>query len=159
MTTDPTAQSGKGASRTLCDLGRLHAAGVCSCFERNRPIIPTAQSTPTPAMAALEAYRFAQAMAVTEKARGNEGAERAWLDLLHLLDQAAATLAPKPAAAATPEGGEACRACQGPMTTADLKPGDDLPLCTRHWNWWLAQFVGTDDLPPCAAHLIREESA
>lgn len=66
---------------------------------------PTAQPTPTPAMAALEAYRFAQAMAVTEKARGNEGAERAWLDLLHLLDKAAAILAPKPAPVAVPEGG------------------------------------------------------
>jgi hypothetical protein len=66
---------------------------------------PTAQPTPTPAMAALEAYRFAQAMAVTEKARGNEGAERAWLDLLHLLDKAAATLTPTPAPVAVPEGG------------------------------------------------------
>ena len=44
-----------------------------------------------------EAYRYAQAMAVTERARGRAEEERAWLDLLALLD------ATTPAPSAVPE--------------------------------------------------------
>ena len=43
------------------------------------------------------AHRYAQAMAVTERARGRAEEERAWLDLLALLD------APTPAPSATRE--------------------------------------------------------
>ena len=43
------------------------------------------------------AYRYAQAMAVTERARGRAEEERAWLDLLALLD------APAPAPSVVPE--------------------------------------------------------
>lgn len=49
---------------------------------------------------------------------------------------------------------ETCRGCEGPVLIADLKPGDDLALCTRHWNWWLARFLDADDAPPVRAHLI-----
>ena len=43
------------------------------------------------------AHRYAQAMAVTERARGRAEEERAWLDLLALLD------APAPAPSVVPE--------------------------------------------------------
>ena len=51
------------------------------------------------------AHRYAQAMAVTERARGRAEEERAWLDLLALLD------APAPAPSATRD--EVARALEG----------------------------------------------
>lgn len=53
---------------------------------------------------------------------------------------------------------ETCRACAGPVVRDDLREGDDLALCARHWNWWLARFLGADDAPPVRAHLIEETS-
>ena len=50
------------------------------------------------------AYRYAQAMAVTERARGRAEEERAWLDLLALLD------APAPAPSVVPESAVTLRA-------------------------------------------------
>lgn len=57
---------------------------------------------------------------------------------------------------------ETCRACDAlatGATTLDVTPDDSIPLCARHWNWWLEQYtwlhpMDEKPVPPCAAHLI-----
>ena len=48
------------------------------------------------------------------------------------------------------EAVETCRLCTNPEL---LLPGEDIPLCRRHWSAWLTRFLG-DEEAPCAAHLI-----
>ena len=54
---------------------------------------------------------------------------------------------------------ETCRACEGPVYREELQAGDDLALCTVHWNRWLARFLGADDAPGVRAHLIQDSAA
>ncbi len=90
---------------------------------------PTARAQSTPAPAVLEAYRYAQSMAVTERARGRQDEERAWLDLLHLLDRDEAT--PTPAPVAVPEGVD-------PTVYAEV----DYEVWERHRNTLAFDFPG-----------------
>lgn len=53
----------------------------------------------------------------------------------------------------TPEP-ESCAICAG-IDPDTLTKTDDLPLCTAHWNRWLATFISPlSPEPPCSAHLI-----
>jgi hypothetical protein len=47
---------------------------------------------------------------------------------------------------------ETCWACARENTT-DVPEGN-IPLCTKHWNWWVMRWLNAADEPPCAAHLI-----
>lgn len=47
---------------------------------------------------------------------------------------------------------ESCCLCQ-PVPPKVFVKSDNIALCTRHWNWWLARFIDAEDEPPCAAHL------
>ena len=52
---------------------------------------------------------------------------------------------------------ESCRLCQdGPFD--DVAVTDSIPLCIRHWNWWVLRYLHSDDLPPCGAHVIEATS-
>lgn len=54
---------------------------------------------------------------------------------------------------------ETCFACDGgpTLTRADVTKGDDIALCTWHWNWWLTRYLAPSALePPCDAHLILD---
>ena len=48
-----------------------------------------------------------------------------------------------------------CRGCNGPET---VQSDEDVPLCDAHWNAFLYRYFNSENLPPCAAHLIRKES-
>ena len=67
-----------------------------------------------------EAYRYAQAMAVTERARGRAEEERAWLDLLAMLDAPA----PAPAPSVVPEAAVEESADWTYPTATDMTLGD-----------------------------------
>ena len=77
------------------------------------------------------AHRYAQAMAVTERARGRAEEERAWLDLLALLD------APAPAPSVVPEAAVEAAALAARKERAFSAaaafgvPIDDVPYCAE----------------------------
>lgn len=50
-----------------------------------------------------------------------------------------------------------CYGCDNPKSTnAQLETvKGSIGLCNRHWNFWIAHFIGTG-YAPCAAHLIKE---
>lgn len=50
-----------------------------------------------------------------------------------------------------------CWACARPLPTRDVPEGD-IGLCTRHWNWWVQHWLGSDSMPPCWAHLLEGQS-
>lgn len=51
------------------------------------------------------------------------------------------------------KNGEECLPCANPK--ALVKATDNIPLCGRHWNSWLAKYDPMcGDEPPCGAHLI-----
>lgn len=56
---------------------------------------------------------------------------------------------------------EGCWACTNPrgvpIPLTEFPDGDDIGLCTRHWNVWVTRWLGTDDNPPCSAHLLASE--
>jgi hypothetical protein len=53
-----------------------------------------------------------------------------------------------------------CVACQAdPILYSSVTLTDDLPLCRKHWNWWLLRWLYSTDLPPCSAHLIDLQNA
>lgn len=51
---------------------------------------------------------------------------------------------------------EQCYACANPKALkTDVRPADNLPLCERHFNWWVVCYLGEE--APCSAHLIKPE--
>ena len=81
------------------------------------------------------AYLYAQAMAVTERARGRAEEERAWLDLLALLD------APAPAPSVVPE--------------AAVEAAASAVRKDRAFSAAAAFGVPMDDVPQCAEMIAR----
>ena len=50
-----------------------------------------------------------------------------------------------------------CFACEQfilPMPASAVSKTDNIPLCTRHWNWWIIRWLNADTEPPCGAHLM-----
>lgn len=53
---------------------------------------------------------------------------------------------------------ETCRMCHADETGDRMVfREEDIPLCTRHWNGWMALYVfPSTEQPPCSAHVIQD---
>lgn len=86
----------------------------------------------------------------------NDPEGRALVQAIHDRKRKAAMTTETPAA--KQENGEECLPCKNPK--ALVKATDNIPLCGRHWNSWLAKYDPMcGDEPPCGAHLITASRA